>query len=74
MAEGAERRPLVSAMRIIDDTLEELGIPGPFDVIPSPSEVIHFLGIPTPNDLGESLKARIHSEVGAKAPRLKLPF
>lgn len=72
MAEGAERRPLVSAFRIIDDTLEELSLPGPFDVLPSPSELIHFLGIPTLDDLGESLKARIHSEASVRKPRGRL--
>ena len=66
MAETAERRGLTSAFRIVDDTLEELGLPGPFDVIPTPGEVIHGVGLPTPNDLGEALKARIMAEVAGK--------
>ncbi|MFH1486822.1 MAG: hypothetical protein ABIH46_12195 [Chloroflexota bacterium] len=73
MPESAERRPLVSVMRIIDDTLQEVGLPGPFDVIPTPSEVIHFLGIPTLDDLGESLKARASADLSRKGPP-KLPF
>lgn len=68
MAESAERRPLVSAFRIIDDTLEELSLPGPFDVLPSPSELVHFMGVPTLDDLGESLKARMHSEAATRKP------
>lgn len=63
MAESAERRPLVSIFRVIDDSLAEIGIPGPFDIIPSPSELIHAIGIPTPDDLGESLKAKIGSQI-----------
>jgi len=68
VAETAERRPLYSIFRVVDDTLEEVGIPGPFDVVPTPSEVIHAVGLPTLNDLGESLKARIHAELAARAP------
>ena len=66
MAEGPERRALTSAFRIVDDTLEELGLPGPFDVVPTPSEVIRGIGLPTPNDLGEALKARMMAEIGEK--------
>lgn len=73
MAEGAERRPLISAFRIIDDTLEELSLPGPFDVLPTPSELIHWFGIPTLDDLGESLKARIGVEAARKKPRMPAP-
>jgi len=71
VAETAERRPLYSAFRVIDDTLEEVGLPGPFDIIPTPSEVLHAVGLPTLNDLGESLKARIHAELAARAPKLR---
>jgi len=68
VAETAERRPLYSLFRVIDDTLEEIGIPGPFDIIPTPSEVIHSWGLPTLNDVAESLKARVHAELAARAP------
>jgi len=68
VAETAERRPLYSAFRVIDDTLEEVGLPGPFDILPTPSEFIHAIGLPTLNDLGESLKARVHAELSARAP------
>jgi len=73
MAETAERRPLVSIFRVIDDTLEEFGLPGPFDVLPTPAELLHGLGLPTPNDILESLKARAPSELTARLPRLRLP-
>ena len=72
MAESAERRPLVSLMRIVDDTLQEVGLPGPFDILPNVSEVIHFFGIPTLDDLGESLKARLSADLSTRRP--KLPF
>jgi len=68
MAETAERRPLYSVFRIVDDTLQEVGLPGPFDIIPTPGEVIHAMGLPTLDDLGESLKARVHAELAARAP------
>ena len=67
MAESAERRHLVSIFRVVDDTLGELGLPGPFDILPNISELIHTLGLPTPDDLGESLKAKIGGEVQGKA-------
>lgn len=70
MAETAERRPLVSVFRIVDDSLEELGLPGPFNVFPTPDELIHAVGIPSLDDLGESLKARMASEFATKRPRL----
>ena len=68
MAESTERRPLVSAFRIIDDTLQELSIPGPFDLIPNPSEVIHSFGIPTLDDMAESLKARMFGDMITRGP------
>lgn len=67
-----ERRSLYSVFRVVDDTLEELSLPGPFDILPTPSEVLHLLGVPTLNDLGESLKSRVRSDLGAR--RLPRPF
>ena len=71
MAESAERRPLVSVPRIIDDTLAEFGLPGPFDLFPTPSELIHTFGVPTPDDLVESLKAKIGHRVTESGGLLK---
>lgn len=73
MAESAERRPLISGFRIIDDTLEELSLPGVFDILPTPSELIHFFGLPTLNDLGESLKAGIGSRGNMRRPHFPFP-
>lgn len=56
-------------MRIVDDTLQEVGVPGPFDLLPSPSEFIHSIGLPTLDDLGESLKARMGATM-ARRPKL----
>jgi len=70
VAETAERRPLISIFRVIDDTLQEIGLPGPFDVLPTPSEIIHGLGLPTPDDLAEAMKSRIHAELVARRPPL----
>lgn len=53
-------------MRIVDDTLQEVGIPGPFDLLPSPSEFIHSVGLPTLDDLGESLKARMGATISRR--------
>ena len=72
MPESAERRPLISLFRVVDDTLQEAGLPGPFDILPTPSEFIHFFGIPTLDDLGESLKARVSADLATKRP--PLPF
>lgn len=60
----------MSVFRVIDDTLGEIGIPGPFDVLPSPSELIHAFGVPTPDDLGESLKAKISSQITERNGRI----
>jgi len=68
MTESAERRPLVSAFRIFDDTLQELSIPGPFDLIPNPSEILHAFGMPTLDDMAESLKARMFSDMITRGP------
>ena len=68
MTESAERRPLESVFKKVDDTMEEFGLPGPFDVLPTPEEVIHGVGLPTLDDLGESLKARIHAELSSVKP------
>lgn len=57
-----ERSGSVSAFAIVDDTLEDLGLPGPFDIFPTPSEFIHSVGLPTPADFGESLKAKVGAE------------
>ena len=66
MAATFQRRPLISSFRMMDDTLQELGLPGLFDVIPTPEELIHLVGLPTLNDLGESLKERVHAELADK--------
>ena len=67
MAEGAERRTLISVPRVLDDTLAEFGLPGPFDLLPSPSELIHAAGLPTLDDLAESGKAQIANTVTSQA-------
>ncbi len=66
MAEGPERRPLKSIFRIIDDTLEELSLPGPFDIFPTPSEIFHAFELPTLNDAGEGLKAKATAAIERK--------
>jgi len=69
MTESAERRPLISLFRVVDDTLEEIGLPGPFDILPTPSEVLHAIGLSTPDDFAEGLKARVASQVSTRIRR-----
>lgn len=64
----------LSAVRIVDDTLEEFGLPGFRDVLPFPQEFLsETLGVPSPNDLVESLKERVRGDVRTRAPRPPMP-
>ena len=63
MSLSQDRTKLLSAFRVVDDTLEELGLPGPFELLPTPSEVFSTLGIPTPDSVAERFKARLQDTI-----------
>lgn len=63
----------MSLFRILDDTAEELGLPGLRDMLPPPQEILsETVGLASPNDFAEALKERIRGAVksGPRPPRL----
>ena len=65
----------LSVLRIVDDTLEEFGLPGIRDIIPMPQHLLsETLGVPSPNDVLESLQEKILGDVRTRRPNLpRLP-
>lgn len=74
MATEVGKDSRISIVRILDDTLEELGLPGIRDIIPLPQHLLsETLGIPSPNDVIESLQERVLGDVRTRRPSLPRP-
>lgn len=58
-----EQSPRGGLFGILDDSLHEVGLPSPGDIIPSPRQVIHAFGLKTLSDLTRGLQEKIQENI-----------